>query len=60
VAAELLLAESEAGHEHVHQQVVFRPELVVRTSSLAPSSNPSAGTGGGGRAASPPGSERLP
>ena len=34
VAAELLLAESEAGAEHVHQQVVFRPELVVRTSSL--------------------------
>ncbi len=60
VAAELLLAESEAGHEHVHQQVVFRPELVVRTSSLAPISNPSAGTGGRGRAASPPGSERLP
>lgn len=41
VAAELLLAESEAGDEHVHQQVVFRPELVVRTSSLGPTSSTS-------------------
>lgn len=35
MAAELLLAESEADKEHVHQQVVFRPELVVRASSLS-------------------------
>jgi LacI family transcriptional regulator len=60
VAAELLLAESEAGQEHVHQQVVFRPELVVRTSSLAPISNPPGGTAGRGRAAIPPGGEGLP
>ena len=32
-AAALLLAESSAGPEHVHEQVVFRPELVVRNSS---------------------------
>ena len=32
-AAELLLAESDADDAHVHQQVLFRPELVVRTSS---------------------------
>jgi LacI family transcriptional regulator len=31
-AAELLLAESEPGHEH--RQVVFTPELVVRASTL--------------------------
>ena len=35
-AADLLLAESAAGTEHVHQQLVFRPELVVRTSSITP------------------------
>ena len=33
-AADLLLAESAAGTDHVHQQVVFRPELVVRASSI--------------------------
>jgi LacI family transcriptional regulator len=36
-AAKLLLAESAAAtDDHVHQQLVFRPELVVRTSSIAP------------------------
>ncbi len=40
-AAELLLAESAAGTDHVHQQVVFRPELVVRGSSIT-RSEPSA------------------
>ena len=34
-AAELLLAESKDLDDHVHQQVVFHPELVVRTSSLS-------------------------
>ena len=34
-AASLLLAESTDLDDHVHQQVVFHPELVVRTSSLA-------------------------
>lgn len=33
-AAELLLSESADGAAHLHQQVLFRPELVVRTSSL--------------------------
>ena len=33
-AAELLFAESTSDDAHVHQQVVFRPELVVRASSL--------------------------
>ena len=33
-AAELLLAESEADEAHVHQQVLFHPELVVRASSI--------------------------
>ena len=33
-AAELLLAESAPGDGHVHEQVLFHPELVVRTSSL--------------------------
>jgi LacI family transcriptional regulator len=33
-AAELLLAESDPGDGHVHEQVLFHPELVVRTSSL--------------------------
>lgn len=37
-AAELLLAESDADDAHVHQQVLFRPELVVRTSSVRPPS----------------------
>jgi LacI family transcriptional regulator len=32
-AAELLLAEAEAGDDHVHEHVTFRPELVVRESS---------------------------
>lgn len=34
-AAELLLGESKDLDGHVHQQVVFHPELVVRTSSLS-------------------------
>ena len=34
-AAELLLAESKDLDGHVHQQVVFHPELVVRTSSIS-------------------------
>jgi LacI family transcriptional regulator len=34
-AAELLLAESGGSERHVHQQVLFHPELVVRTSSAA-------------------------
>ena len=33
-AAELLLAESEADEAHVHEQVEFHPELVVRASSI--------------------------
>ncbi len=33
-AAELLFAESDADEAHVHQQVVFHPELVVRASSI--------------------------
>jgi LacI family transcriptional regulator len=32
-AVELLLAEADAGPDHVHQQVVFEPELIVRASS---------------------------
>jgi LacI family transcriptional regulator len=32
-AAELLLAESAADSTHVHQEVLFHPELVIRTSS---------------------------
>ena len=35
-AAELLLAEADEGPEHVHQQVEFQPELVVRASSGRP------------------------
>lgn len=37
-AAELLIEETD-GHPaaHVHQKIVFQPELVVRTSSLGPS-----------------------
>jgi len=35
-AAELLIAEaSEDGGEHVHQQIKFLPELIVRGSSRA-------------------------
>ncbi len=35
VAAELLMAETgESGEEHVHQRIVFQPELAVRASSL--------------------------
>ena len=34
-AAELLLAESDADEAHVHQQVLFHPELVVRASSIS-------------------------
>lgn len=33
-AAELLLAEAVAGADHVHQQVKYQPELVVRASSV--------------------------
>ena len=32
-ATELLLAETDTSEGHVHEQVVFRPELIVRTSS---------------------------
>ncbi len=39
-AADLLLAESTADRDHVHQQVVFRPELVVRRSSVASATGP--------------------
>jgi LacI family transcriptional regulator len=42
-AAELLLTESKDSDGHVHQQVVFHPELVVRTSSLTRSENSRAG-----------------
>ena len=35
-AAELLFAESDADEAHVHQQVLFHPELVVRASSIGP------------------------
>ncbi len=35
-AAELLFAESDADEAHVHQQVQFHPELVVRASSMEP------------------------
>ena len=42
-AAQLLLAESKDLDGHVHQQVVFHPELVVRTSSLTRSENSRAG-----------------
>ena len=34
-AAELLFAESVADEAHVHQQVLFHPELVARASSLS-------------------------
>ena len=34
-AAELLFAESDADEAHVHQQVLFHPELVVRASSIS-------------------------
>jgi DNA-binding LacI/PurR family transcriptional regulator len=34
-AAELLLEEVRADPEHIHQQILFRPELVVRASSAA-------------------------
>ena len=32
-AAKLLMEEAEAGEDHEHQQVVFKPELVIRQSS---------------------------
>jgi LacI family transcriptional regulator, galactose operon repressor len=35
-AAELLFAESGSDEAHVHQQVLFHPELVVRASSIEP------------------------
>ncbi|WP_194920749.1 LacI family DNA-binding transcriptional regulator [Catenulispora rubra] len=39
-AAEILLEESgAAAGEHVHRELVFQPELVVRASSLAPAPN---------------------
>jgi LacI family transcriptional regulator len=43
-AAELLFAESDADEAHVHQQVVFRPELVTRTSSLDGAVRPARGS----------------
>jgi LacI family transcriptional regulator len=48
-AAELLFAESDAGEGHVHQQVLFHPELVVRASSITPATRPA----GSRRAGSP-------
>jgi LacI family transcriptional regulator len=40
-AAEILLEESGASAgQHVHRELVFQPELVVRASSLAPVTNP--------------------
>jgi LacI family transcriptional regulator len=39
-AAELLLDESRGGAEHEHRQVVFDPELVVRTSTRLRPSRP--------------------
>ena len=36
-AAQLLLDEAERGSEHVHQQVVFSPELVARASTATKS-----------------------
>ena len=50
-AAELLFAESDADEAHVHQQVLFHPELVARPSSVAPRRLRSAG---GRRPAAPP------
>jgi LacI family transcriptional regulator len=53
-AAELLLAESERSERHVHQQVLFHPELVVRTSSAthsAPASAPARSGASGARRA---------
>lgn len=44
MAAKLVLAESTSGSDHVHEQVVFRPELVVRNSSLAGASKPKEST----------------
>jgi len=41
-AVELLLAEVEAGTDHEHRQVVFTPELVVRSSTLVPGRTASA------------------
>ncbi len=34
LAAELLLTESDSTEGHVHRQVVFPPELIVRTSTI--------------------------
>ena len=42
-AAELLFAESDADEAHVHQQVLFHPELVVRASSIEPVGHPPGG-----------------
>ena len=53
-AAELLLAESEADEAHVHQQVLFHPELVVRASSI------SATKAGRGTGRGPAGSRARP
>jgi LacI family transcriptional regulator len=36
-AARLLLDEAERGSEHVHEQVVFSPELVARASTATKS-----------------------
>ena len=49
-AAELLLAESDERDQHVHQQVLFHPELVVRTSSATEVAPASTGLRGRGRA----------
>lgn len=34
-AAQLIIDEAENGAQHVHQQVVFQPELIVRTTTAA-------------------------
>jgi LacI family transcriptional regulator len=58
-AAELLFAESQADEAHVHQQVLFHPELVARASSVAPRVRSASAARAGGspsrpRRASPP------
>jgi LacI family transcriptional regulator len=52
-AAELLFAESDADEAHVHQQVLFHPELVARASSVAPRLKRSSGRRAGGSPSRP-------
>jgi LacI family transcriptional regulator len=35
IAADLLLAETDSNAGHIHEQVVYPPELVIRTSSIS-------------------------